>query len=92
MAAQSLGLETGSQGTGDLPDGFVIEERLDDRHVPAAIVFDVVSGGRRVAWGLRTRDAAVRWAVRLAGVAPRTIPHIRDRRRPVVSPWWTQAS
>lgn len=93
MSAQTLQLPLGAHGADDLPDGFVIEERLDVRQNPAPIVFDLFHAGKRVAWTLRSRNSAIRWAWRIAGVpggphSPEPLP----RRASVVAPWWAEAS
>lgn len=75
----------------ELPLGFRIEARHDDRYEPAPVVFDVFRGERRVAWSLRTRDAAVRWAWRVAGL-PAAAPSAPIARRASASPWWAEAS
>ena len=40
------------------------------RVVAEGDAFDVYCGARRLAWGLRTREAAARWVVRLGGALP----------------------
>lgn len=77
--------------SGQVPDGFVIEQRLDERTLPSPIVFDVFRNGKRVAWGLRSRDAALRWADRLAGARSTATP-IASRRIAPSAPWWNEAS
>ena len=92
MSARTLELAIGGHAPDGLPEGFAIEERLDARQNPAPLVFDLYQAGRRVAWTLRTRDAAIRWAWRLAS-APRveTTP-VPLTRRGSAAPWWSQAS
>jgi hypothetical protein len=92
VSAERLELALDGDGGNDLPDGFVIEERLDPRENPAPIVFDLFHRGKRVAWTLRSRDAAIRWAWRIAGVPLGAQVSFPMRRRPAPALWWIQAS
>jgi hypothetical protein len=92
MSARTLGLALGDHDADDLPEGFVIEERSDARQNPAPIVFDLYRSGKRVAWTLRSRDAAIRWAWRLSGVAEVAQVPVPMARRVPTTPWWARAS
>lgn len=92
MSARRLELALDRDLGSDLPEGFVIEERLDARENPAPIVFDLFQAGKRVAWTLRSRDAAIRWAWRIAGAPQHVSGPVPLRRRPTAPPWWVQAS
>ncbi len=92
MSARTLELAIGNHGADNLPEGFVIEERLDARQDPAPIVFDLYRSGKRVAWTLRSRDAAIRWAWRLYGAAEVAQGPVPMARRAPTAPWWARAS
>lgn len=92
MSARTLQLALDGHGADNLPEGFVIEERLDPRQNPAPIVFDLFQAGKRVAWTLRSRDAAIRWAWRLAGAPHLATAPVPLTRRTPVAPWWARAS
>jgi hypothetical protein len=47
--------------------------------------FAVYCGPRRLAWGLRTREAAARWVARLGGALP---PDPAAARRGATRVWW----
>lgn len=93
MVAREIADDTATNETIVLPTGFSLRVRTDERTLPSQRVFDLYRGEQRVAWGLRTLDAAVRWAERLRGSVPASEPRpIPARRLPSSTPWWSEKS
>ena len=93
MVAREIADGTATNETIILPTGFSLRVRTDERTLPSQVVYDLYRGEQRVAWGLRTLDAAIRWADRLGGAAPASAPRpVPARRLPSSTPWWLEKS
>ncbi|MSQ43213.1 MAG: hypothetical protein EXR45_03245 [Chloroflexi bacterium] len=93
MVAREIADDTATDETIVLPTGFSLRVRTDERTLPAQRVFDLYRGEQRVAWGLRTLDAAVRWGERLGGsVRASERRPVPARRLPSSTPWWLEKS
>ncbi len=93
MVAREIADDTATNESIALPTGFSLRVRTDERTLPTQVVYDLYRGEQKVAWGLRTLGAAMRWAERLGGSAFRSAPRpVPARRLPSNTPWWLEKS